>query len=196
MNSPVIFSGVFDLGFDGLVPYTVTVTDVTAQFQPFSTALASDLSFLKLDQPIDFVVTGSVEVDGQISPFTISKAEGSRGAVNGKLSVSADLSQVTLDMRGFEASLLASAATTIFSGSPVASRRLELRLTILFANGLGQETSTPSVLLDTDGDGVPDLIDNCVSVFNDGQEDSGSRRRRRRLQRRERMATGTNGQMI
>lgn len=105
-NGPITADGFFDLGLQGELPFSVTADHISVTVPAFNTALSPALEFAVLQLPAsDLHFTGSVNVEGQVSPFDISilsvQPKSSLTNLRGTLGPNADLSIWSLSVPPF-----------------------------------------------------------------------------------------------
>ena len=102
ISAPLVLSGVLDLGFSGMLPYTITYTSMSIELGVFGfrtdRPAAVDLSGGFVAQFGSFLgrVSGEIAIDGQLIPFADDFSGGSIRAWDGDFDPAADLSTVLM----------------------------------------------------------------------------------------------------
>ena len=116
VDKPISLDGEFDLGFDGIVPYTLTIVEAQVALNSHSFSLTPDLTFLEQAFPIEATIIGTVEMVGNVFPIELVGTSSARGSFNGDIDITQDLSGMSLNIHCLELGFQGNVLGTEFKG--------------------------------------------------------------------------------
>ena len=116
VDKPISLNGEFDLGFDGIVPYTLTIVEAQVAFNSRSFPLTPDLTFLEQAFPIEATIIGTVEMEGNVFPIELVGISSARSGFNGDIDITQDLSSMSLNIHCLELGFQGNVFSTEFKG--------------------------------------------------------------------------------
>jgi hypothetical protein len=125
VDAPISLDSEFDLGFDGIVPYTLTILEAQVVLSSQSFSLTPGLSFLEKAFPIEATIIGTVEMEGKVFPIKLVGTSSARSGFNGDLDIAQDLSSMSLNIHCLELGFQGNVFSTEFKG-----HTLDLKLII------------------------------------------------------------------
>ena len=116
VDTPISLNGEFDLGFDGRVPYTLTIVEAHVALNSHSFSLTPDLTFLEQAIPTEATIIGTVEMEGNVFPIEFIGNSSARSGFNGDIDITQDLSGMSLNIHCLELGFQGNVLSTEFKG--------------------------------------------------------------------------------
>ncbi len=162
------FDGEFDLGFDGKVPFRLTVRELEFHCLNINANLAINLNFDETFSFCDGTLTTVFEVLGNTE--TVVETHQSGINLRGTFIPTPDLSEVAIEIYTEVAATFDNDAFNLNALGHSLELQPNLRL-VLDLRGSAESDAPPPPIPDADGDDVPDIRDNCPDEANSDQLD-------------------------